>query len=492
MTSHAKASSAESTLRKASGLERIVRGGLSAAVASRAAGGSGAPSHRRTRLAVALALAAFLLLALAPSSMAVLIRAKTATFGPDGTASSSFGNPSQLAFNQANDKLYVLASGSSTIHAFDVPAITPSGAPFPLPVASASGEPDLDSDNTVAPSPTAANLYYESESTQTVYGFDSSGAALGAPFPIEPSDPKDLTGVAVDPSGYVWVSDWSTEKVRKYDPATGTEVGSVDTSTVASGRPAHLAFDSNGDMYLAFYFGPLYKFTAASGYAAGSATLIDSTTTPAVDVDRTTHRVYALHSGKVSVRDTSGTLLYEFAGGFSGQRAGVAVDEGADIVYVSDSTNGKMYAYGPAANYSDATASPSAAKDVTDTSAAIGATITDNNQLPTSWRLELSADEGTSWSTVSSGETTGNQTNVAVSGTATGLQPKSDYRFRVVTSKGFGFTEVISAPLSFETVAPPPVVSDVGAVQVNNTSARLVGTIDPRNTDTGYVFQYGA
>jgi hypothetical protein len=36
------------------------------------------------------------------------------------------------------------------------------------------------------------------------------------------------------------------------------------------------------------------------------------------------------------------------------------------------------------------------------------------------------------------------------------------------------------------------VVTDIGAIQVQDTSARLVGTIDPRNSATGYVFQYGA
>lgn len=498
MRRHAKASSAGSTSGRGASLGPIRRA-LATRDVSHGSNGSSAPSHRRrrARFAIGLLAAALVLLAVAPNASAVFTRAKTVSFGADGTSGTSFGNPSQLAYNQENDKLYVLDKSGSKIHAFNAPGLTLFGAPFPLSVASAGGEPDIASDNTVAPSSTAANLYYESESTGTVYGFNSAGSALGAPFPIVPSSPKDLTGVGVDPSGYVWVGDWSAQKVRKYDPATGTEVGSVATSGMGVGRPAHLAFDSNGDMYVAFYFGPVYKFTAASGYNPATATQIDSATTAAIAVDRTAHRVYAVHSNRVSARGTDGTLLYEFADGIlSESLTGATVDEGTDTVYVSDAggSNDKVYAFGAAQNYGDATASPTGATNVTDSSATLNATVTDNNALPTNWRLEFSDNGGASWSTVSSGQTAGGQSDVAVSANVTGLTPNSPastYRYRVVTNKGPGSTDSVSSFSSFGTLSVPPVTTNVGAVDVQDTSVRLAGTIDPKNSVSGYVFEYG-
>jgi hypothetical protein len=494
---HAKASSAGSTQRPGGSLGRIVRGAFSRRGASSDAKGSGAPSHRNPRPVIGLLFAALLVLVFAPSAIAVTTRAKVATFGTDGTSATSFGfdSPSQLTYNQANDKLYVLDKSGPKIHAFSAPALSLFGSPFPITVASTFGEPDIASDNTVSPSPTAANLYYSSESTGTVYGYDSAGAALSSPFPISPSEPKDLIGLGVDPSGNIWVGDYSAGKVRKYDPATGNEIGSVDTSGMGVGLPAQPAFDSNGDMFLSFYSGPTYKFTASSGYNPASATQIDSAATRGVTVDRSAHRVYVVHSDKVSAYDSAGILLYEFAKGISGESlSGVAVDEGTDTVYVSDAGNHKVYAYSAAQNFADASAILNPPANVTGTSAELSAKITDNNVLPTSWRLELSEDGGTSWSIVSSGQTAGSQVNAVVSGTATGLTPNSPspaYRFRVVTNKGNGAADVLSNEVVFGSLSVPPLVSEVGAVEVEDTSARLVGTIDPSNSETDYVFEYG-
>jgi hypothetical protein len=432
--------------------------------------------------------AALVLLVVAPSAMAFVTRAKTASFGSDGTSGTSFGDPSQLAFNQTNDKLYVLDKAGPKIHAFNTPALTLPGGAFPLTVATPGGEPDIAVDNTALGS--ANNIYYVTENQQKIYGFNSAGTALGGNFPINPAGPKDLCGSAVDSAGNLWVGDFSAKQIRKYDSA-GNSLGSVSTS--AQGPPCHVAFDSNDDMFVAKYTGPVWKYTAPT-YT--TATKIDSGSSRGIAVDRTAHRLYVVHSNSASAyNSTTGAFLYDFAVGIPSESlAGVAVDEGTDQVYVSDTGTGndKVYIFGAAQNFADADATPSAAKNITDTSAEIGATITDNNVLPTSWRLELSADGGANWSTVESGHTTGSQTGAALSGTATGLQPNSTYRFRVVTNKGTSAaTEVTSYALFFTTVAPPPVLTDVGAVQVADTSARLVGTIDPRHSATGYVFEYG-
>jgi hypothetical protein len=79
-----------------------------------------------------------------------------------------------------------------------------------------------------------------------------------------------------------------------------------------------------------------------------------------------------------------------------------------------------------------------------------------------------------------------------VSVNATGLAPATHYFVRLAVSRPLvaNSTET-SGFKAFDTDGVPPVVSNVGAVDVQDTSARLVGTIDPRNSATGYAFEYG-
>jgi hypothetical protein len=79
-----------------------------------------------------------------------------------------------------------------------------------------------------------------------------------------------------------------------------------------------------------------------------------------------------------------------------------------------------------------------------------------------------------------------------ISQKAAGLIPNTHYFVRLAVSRPFipGST-VTTLPKAFDTDAPPPAISEVGAVQVSDTSARMVGTIDPKNSATGYVFEYG-
>jgi hypothetical protein len=75
---------------------------------------------------------------------------------------------------------------------------------------------------------------------------------------------------------------------------------------------------------------------------------------------------------------------------------------------------------------------------------------------------------------------------------ATDLEPNTRYFVRVRATRTFDSSDTVTSGFTeFTTDAVPPAITDVGAVQVQDTSARLVATINPRNSDTGYVFQYG-
>lgn len=487
------------------------------------ASSAGSSMRQPTHLMVGLLVAALTLLSLVPTASAFTTRPKIAEFGSDGTAASTFRDPESLAFDQAKDRLYVvdragLGNGPNTLYAFDAPAHTLSGGAFPLSVPVDAFDPySLAVDNSAGGS--AGNIYYVSGITGfldvgNIYGFKADGSELNAGsgfpnFPIEPPSPKALCGIAVDSVGDIWVADGGFGGVRKYD-SSGSAVSSISTAGEA-GYLCQVTLDSNGDLFVATGANAegattgIWKYSAADGYS--TAAKIDSNPTNALALDTSIHRLYAVQqvkgggSATVAAFEADGTRLYEFATGIPKvELTSVAVDQGADQVYVSDTGSGfqpqspedKVYVYGQAQSFPDATATPVAPKTITDVSAEIGATITDNSVLPTNWRLELSADGGSIWKAVASGQTAGGQTNTAVSGSATGLTPNSEYKFRVVTNKGTSAeTEVTSSALTFKTVAPPPVVSDLGVVEIGDTSMRLVATIDPRNTEAGYTFEYG-
>jgi hypothetical protein len=74
----------------------------------------------------------------------------------------------------------------------------------------------------------------------------------------------------------------------------------------------------------------------------------------------------------------------------------------------------------------------------------------------------------------------------------TGLVPNTHYFVRVQVSRPYPpATTVNSGSKSVDTQAPPPALDNVGATEMTDTSARLVGTIDPKHSSTGYVFEYG-
>ena len=555
------------------------------------------PRARAARFVAGLGVAFLGLLVIATGAMAdVTTRYPvTTSIGPDGTSGTSFSRVESIAFDQNSDRLLALDKPNEKIHGFDAPALGPSGSPFPLDAPGTgqhTGAISIAVDNTAGA--TAGRIYYTSNPDFLLHGFTASGTPLGGNFPVE-----GLTvpcGTTVDASGNIWVGEWggtilSTRRISKFSP-NGNLLDAVPTAE--QGQFCRVAIASNGDLFAAQYPSRTWKYSVASGYT--EATMIDPDSARGVAVDSSAGIVYVAHETNVFAYDFDGTFLYDFASGIAGSFfEGVTVDEGTDTVYVSDSGNDKVHSFPLAQSYPNATASPNAATNVSYFSADISATVDDNSEVPTRWRLEVSGDSGQSWSTLSSGSTAGDEIGVVVSGTvsglslnteyefravtnkgvnpvtavpsasdsfttldhpdadvaataatnvtgtsadlggtiddngplptnwtfelsddggttwdvvesgqtaggesgavvagtATGLIPNSEYLFRIVTGKGPGSSPVTSNTEFFQTEAVPPVLTDIGAIQVTDVSARFVGTINPRNAPTSYVFEYG-
>ncbi|HEV7771391.1 MAG TPA: hypothetical protein VGO66_12145 [Solirubrobacterales bacterium] len=80
----------------------------------------------------------------------------------------------------------------------------------------------------------------------------------------------------------------------------------------------------------------------------------------------------------------------------------------------------------------------------------------------------------------------------AISQNATGLNPGSSYFVRLAVSRPFatGSTKT-SLAKAFDTAGAAPGFGAIGITGVQDTSARIVASIEPRNSPTGYVIQYG-
>ena len=275
--------------------------------------------------------ASMLAIAASSASAAFVHPTATSSFGTDGTGATSFsGSTGPLTFNETTHRLYALDSGSSRVYGFDASTpgtYTPLGG-FPFTVNPPGSVPDLavDSGN--------GNIYFVSENSG-LYGFTSTGSSI-----FSASGFGDPCGAATDGSSHAWVGDYGTQSVKKYS-STGSSEGSISVSGAGSGRPCHIAFDrANGDLLSANYNGPVYRFTAASGYT--SFNQVSTGSTQALAVDATNHRVYVAQTASVSVYEPTGTLIEEFASGLGGSYRGIAIDEASGDVFVADASNGKI------------------------------------------------------------------------------------------------------------------------------------------------------
>ncbi len=435
-------------------------------------------------LAPVVALAA--LLVMSSSAFGALSRPETGSFGPDGTSATAFTGVKQLTIRQSTGRLYVHDGGANKIHGFDVTSGAtqpPIGGSFPIDVPDGGGVPDVAVDNSAAAS--AGNLYFLSESSG-LYGFTAAGAARAGNFPVARSDFGDPCGAEVDPSGDVWVGDYGTQSIKRFD-AAGVLQGSIDVS--AQGAPCDVAFDANGDLYVGAFYGPTYKYTAASLYT--DPTQVDGGTTVAVTVDRATHQLYVVHPDRVSVYDAAGTFLYDFAQDISDSSlVGAAIDEASDRVYVSERTNNRVHVFGSPVVTARATTND--ATSVAASTATLNGSVDPGSRAVLTCHFEYgeSTDYGQTADCVpAAASLPADSTEHAVIADVTGLTAEQTYHARLVITNSQGTFS--GGDVTFTTQPAVNDLSTAPATDITGTAATLNGTLDPDGTEvTSCRFSY--
>jgi hypothetical protein len=256
------------------------------------------------------------------------------------------------------------------------------------------------------------------------------------------------------------------------------------TSTLNAGSTAGLAVDPDADG-AGSDEDILYALRAFSVSGSGSATVQQlgpvndpGLTAPPTDTD-----------------DVHGT-----GAGFSAAVNGLGLDDSSGRLFVPATGDlagtgqaHRVYVIGPALPSPSVTMNAVTTK--TDSTATLSAIVDPKGgfvRCSFEYSTEIGfadSNEVTAPGCTSFGPDAGSQ---AVSQVVTGLEPNTRYYARLTVTRTFDPSLVTTSPYKeFFTSSVPPVVTDVGAVQVADTSARMVGTIDPRNSSTGYVFEYG-
>jgi hypothetical protein len=468
--------------------------------------------------------------------------------GVSGTQGGMFASPQGVALNQTTGHFYVRERGTNRVQEFDADGgfvgawgwdtIT-NGSPsdpggvttFQVCTVSADCKSGVfgggagqfasasEPSTGIAVNPVSGNVYVADPGG--AFGSDGQGKRIQE---FEPDgDVVRLWGWDVVSSGPGDVSSDSFEICvpangdvcrggdSPYNSPTSPTNGAPGKFDDHSANPRHLAIDSAGVIY------------ASDGVGSNRVQRFDTTQTSPLNLlmapidvvgltgtaDAETTGLFA-GAGSLFVARSAAVGVLEIAApgsaapGFVGAHLtpatnftglapnGVALDVASGDLYVpsNDSNAHRVYILDDdgAAGAPDATILPPS--DIGATTAAFQATINPQG-FPTDYRFQYSRN-GIDWTDVAPDQSLGAGTDdIAVDDAVSGLDANTNYRLRLVVTRGFGNGSVTSLEQVFLTDAIPPEIVDASAGAIKQTSAILTGSINPHGTPTEYRFEYG-
>ena len=448
-------------------------------------------------MVLAVVLAVVCLMVGAGSASAGMVHALLGSFGPGGPGVGSFAGVQGVAVDQATGDVYVLDTGVGELYRFDA-----AGAPVAFaagehcevegaPVANCiSGVGGVQSEAQVAvdssSGPAKGDIYVANGSQVTVYGSD--GAVLGAITEAPGAPWSEPCGVAVDPSGAVFVGLFGGD-VNRYAPkANPVTDGDFVSSTEGVQEPCQVAVDSAGHVFAdQWSSGPITRFPGGDLVTGSGSTLAVNPTTDELFVDDGTRvQQYGPHGEPFG--KPIGTLGSDGEEPISGS-FGVAVNGETKQVYVSDGGRGRVDIFGAGVFIAEPAVTIAPAVSITSSGATLEGTVNPEGHS-TDWHFEYSTDEGANWTPTTGGNAGAGTTPVAVSDQVTGLLPNQPVQFRLVASSKGGTST--SSTESFTTAALAPDVTTEPAQDLSPEHVSLQGVLNPRNSATTYWFEYGA
>jgi hypothetical protein len=385
--SHAKASSAGSTQRQASGLGRFFRGTFATRSSSRGASGSGAPSFRPNGLSLVSLFATFVtILAVFAATASATLTHNPESFSPLTGASSgvTLDDLSAIALDEATGNTFISKGGSGEevlILGGEGGApigLTPPFAITGLPFGS-NAPAGVAFDNS-ASSPNRGTLYAYNGDTETINKYTRDAGTekyeLSGEIPVPGAG--FYSGLGVDAAGNVYLGAlFGAASVYKFSSA-GSVLDEYDLSETPASVTGQIAVDSVGDVFVQAQNGSVYKFPAdGSGNIDPSVfSLFVPGTTGGVAYDPATNHIYAsvTNVGVAEYDATTGSKISEFgAEALPGRTERLAVDSSTERIYVVNYSDSNVVVFGPPVLVP--TTQVSAATNVTGTKATLNGSV---------------------------------------------------------------------------------------------------------------------
>jgi hypothetical protein len=461
--------------------------------------------------------------------IATVVLAQAASAASVHPFASSFGGgvvgaPMSVAVDETTGDTYVLDVSNGTVAKFDASGSPASFSALGTSTLDGAGNGDCagtpaDCDQTPqngfafdgsvsgaqvavdnSSGPAAHDIYVTNSFNGVVDVFDQTGTYVGEldGSLATPQSGGEVTGVAVAPSGDVYVSS-NAGHVDRYTVASADPAGDTFVSQLENlPTPGNVAVDSTGAVYVSQYggFGPATKYDAGQlGLDTPSGSTIDGSST-AVAVDPSSDDVYVDEGGQVAQYDATGAKTGRSGfGTLSGASFGVAIHGSTGELLASDAGSNppQVDRFGAAVSVNAPTVSDVTVSNVTSSGADFSGTVNPQGTDPssdTSWHFEYSTDGGGSWTNTPSPDAdAGTGTADVPVNASVSFLPNQPVQVRLVASNQAA--TVTSAVASFTTTALAPDVTTEPAQDVALAHASLQGLLNPHNAATTYHFEYG-
>jgi hypothetical protein len=334
--------------------------------------------------------------------------------------------------------------------------------------------------------PSAGDVYVVDEGHNVVDRFSPTGAYLGQLTESPGGHLGEIRGVAVDPSGNVWIYEARAfvGNLDEYDN-NGNFVKAFDTE---AGTAPGVAVDSAGDVYAVRlqYFSidkPVLKLEGAGGGLLGQF----GEKATSIAVNPATEGVFVDQGDRIvrfGAFAEPSTPLETFAAEGLSESQGIAVN-GASTVFAAQRAVGNVELFNL---LPFPTVDTEAATEVSETTLTLHGTVNPEGKPITDCHFEIGATASYGQAVPCAqtpGEIGEGSAPVAVTAVVTGLAPASIRHFRLDAANENGFTDGEDLTVS------RPLIEVESVSQVTGDSATLDTRIDPTGLPTTYHFEYG-
>ncbi len=348
-------------------------------------------------------------------------------------------------------------------------------------------------------SATDGNLYLTQQNSAGLHLVDifaSSGSYRGqltgtAEGPFGPN--SHPAGVAVDPSGDVFVSDYGEKKIYKYTPSAQPPVNADgELFSTAVKNPGQLAAGvgtSGGALFASTRFGPTYKLgpdgsvrCEVRGGETSTIAVNPSDGHVLVSDSEFEHIGTYDYDASSCSESTPATLIARF----DGSHKGVAANAAGRLYLTAE---GQVEVFGPLIALPDPTTG--SVSNIGETTATVSGTIKANGLEVSQCKFEY----GTTTAYGSSKPCAETPAEIGTAGASvhadlTGLAPETLYHYRLVAANANGPANPQGEDRTFQTVSKPQLLG-TWSESVALSEATLKAQLNPQSATTTYRFEWG-